>query len=246
MGQWYYAKGVERCGPVSEGELRDMLRRGALEPQAYVFGPGFTEWIPAVDIPGFVEQGASALPGEPVWLEEEEPAPVETAPTPPAHPQYAPPPQYGPPPAPVLATQWYAGFWKRAAALLLDWLFLIIPMLAAGFLLGIFFVLAGAEVTEEDARFFGNLLGILFWWLYNAGMESSRHQGSLGKMALGIMVTDMQGRPITFSRATGRHFAKILSALILLGGFIMAGFTERKQGLHDLLAGCLVVNRLPQ
>jgi uncharacterized RDD family membrane protein YckC len=60
-------------------------------------------------------------------------------------------------------------------------------------------------------------------------------------MALGIRVTDLDGGRISFGRATGRYFGKILSGLILGIGFLMAAFTERKQALHDLLAGTLVV-----
>lgn len=72
-------------------------------------------------------------------------------------------------------------------------------------------------------------------------MESSAKQATLGKMALGIVVTDLEGARIGFGRATGRYFAKILSGLILGIGFLMAAFTERKQGLHDIIAGTLVV-----
>jgi uncharacterized RDD family membrane protein YckC len=72
-------------------------------------------------------------------------------------------------------------------------------------------------------------------------MESSAKQATVGKMALGIIVTDLDGRRIGFGRATGRYFAKILSALTLGIGFLMAGFTERKQALHDMVASCLVI-----
>jgi uncharacterized RDD family membrane protein YckC len=71
-------------------------------------------------------------------------------------------------------------------------------------------------------------------------MESSSYQATLGKMVCGMKVTDLSGNRISFERATGRHFAKYLSGLILCIGYIMVGFTERKQGLHDLLAGTLV------
>ena len=82
---------------------------------------------------------------------------------------------------------------------------------------------------------------ILCGWLYFALMESSANQATLGKMAIGIKVTDMSGRRIGFGQATGRYFGKILSSMILLIGYIMAAFTEKKQALHDMLAGCLVV-----
>jgi uncharacterized RDD family membrane protein YckC len=59
-------------------------------------------------------------------------------------------------------------------------------------------------------------------------------------MALGLVVTDLDGQRISFGKASGRHFGKIISSLILCIGFIMAGFTERKQALHDIMAGTLV------
>jgi uncharacterized RDD family membrane protein YckC len=80
-------------------------------------------------------------------------------------------------------------------------------------------------------------------WLYFALMESSSHQATLGKMALGIRVTDLQGGRLTFGRATARFFGKIVSGLICYIGFIMAAFTERKQALHDMIAGTLVVRQ---
>ncbi|MFZ0796507.1 MAG: RDD family protein [Terriglobales bacterium] len=85
------------------------------------------------------------------------------------------------------------------------------------------------------------LILVLFGsWLYEAFMESSSYQATLGKMIFGMKVTDLNGNRISFERATGRHFAKWLSGLVLCVGYIMVGLTERKQGLHDLLAGTLV------
>jgi len=81
---------------------------------------------------------------------------------------------------------------------------------------------------------------IIAGWLYFSLMESSKFQGTIGKLALGIIVTDMEGNKISFGRATGRYFGKIVSAIILYVGFMMAGFTEKKQGLHDILASTLV------
>jgi uncharacterized RDD family membrane protein YckC len=78
-------------------------------------------------------------------------------------------------------------------------------------------------------------------WIYNAAMESSRKQGTFGKMALSIAVTDMSGRRVSFGKASSRHFSKFLSMFFLGIGFLMASFTERKQALHDMVAGCMVV-----
>jgi uncharacterized RDD family membrane protein YckC len=80
-------------------------------------------------------------------------------------------------------------------------------------------------------------------WLYYAIFESSSWQATLGKKALGLEVTDLAGNRISFGRATGRFFAKIISTLILFIGYIMAGFTEKKQALHDILAGTLVIRK---
>ena len=86
-----------------------------------------------------------------------------------------------------------------------------------------------------------NFISMIIAWLYYALLESSSKQATVGKMALALVVTDLQGRRITFGRATGRHFSKILSAIILMIGFIMAGVTARKQALHDMIAGTLVL-----
>jgi len=87
------------------------------------------------------------------------------------------------------------------------------------------------------------LMCLLFvgYWLYYTAMESSRHQATLGKKALGIIVTDMSGNRISFARANGRFFGKWISGMILNIGYLMAAFTEKKQALHDILASCLVV-----
>jgi len=140
----------------------------------------------------------------------------------------------------------YGGFWRRVAAYLID---AIILYIAQSVILMIFGVgvgiggLAGQDAANMAAAGMSlivALISLVGQWLYFALMESSALQATVGKLALGVVVTDMAGNRISFGRATGRYFAKILSALILLIGFIMVGFTERKQGLHDLIAGTLV------
>ena len=84
---------------------------------------------------------------------------------------------------------------------------------------------------------------ILISWLYFAGLESSEWQGTVGKRLLGMRVTGMDGQRISFFRATGRYLSKFLSSALLMIGFIMIAFTARKQGLHDMIAGTLVVHR---
>jgi len=135
----------------------------------------------------------------------------------------------------------YAGFWKRFAAFFIDMLILVVLGGLAGGILG--FLYGASTGTAEGAEFVGQIAGILAGWIYYAAFESSAKQATLGKMALSIKVTDMDGNRIGFGRATGRHFAKIISGIILLIGYLMVAFTQKKQGLHDMMAGCLVVNK---
>jgi|SRR5215831_3253437 len=137
----------------------------------------------------------------------------------------------------------YAGFWKRFAASFIDGIIMGIGGGIIGFVFGILMVAGGTTNDPEVLRGMGNVLGVILGWLYFAVMESSPTQGTLGKMALGIKVTDLGSNRISFGRATGRYFGKIISALILLIGFIMVAFTEKKQGLHDIMAGCLVIEK---
>jgi uncharacterized RDD family membrane protein YckC len=88
------------------------------------------------------------------------------------------------------------------------------------------------------------LVMIVVNWLYHALQESGPRHATVGKKLMGIVVTDMQGQPITFARATGRHFARIVAAMIPLAfGFILAAFTEKRQALHDMIASTLVMKK---
>ena len=164
----------------------------------------------------------------------------------------------------------YAGFWKRFLAYIIDEIIisavasiLIIPF-AILLGLGIF-----SSQLFEDYEYYSTVsffqhqsynditieeifLIIIFIFvftvvivviqlLYHAIMESSSKQGTVGKMILNLKVVDLVGNRISFGRATGRFFGKILSGLIFNIGYIMAAFTEKKQSLHDMLAGCLVI-----
>jgi len=139
----------------------------------------------------------------------------------------------------------YAGFWVRFVASFIDGIIVNIAGSILGFAAGLVIGLLGG--SEEGAQLLatgiGGLIGVLVGWLYAALMESSASQATLGKQAMGLVVTDVSGQPLSFAKASGRHFGKYLSALILMIGFIMAAFTEKKQALHDMLAGTLVVKK---
>ncbi len=142
-----------------------------------------------------------------------------------------------------MSTTEYGGFWNRFAAAFIDGVILSIGGILLGGLLGVFYGLAGG--TSEGASVLGFFLGIIWNWLYFAIMESSAKQATLGKMAIGLFVTDKNNNRLTFGRATARYFAKWLSSIILMIGYIMAAFTKKKQALHDMIAGTIVYQRRP-
>jgi uncharacterized RDD family membrane protein YckC len=154
----------------------------------------------------------------------------------------------------------YAGFWLRLLAFLIDGVVMslgvVLVLIPLIFLTGLGALLSRIHPDEEwnDAGVF--LIVAVFFlfatvalavtWLYHAWMESSEWQATAGKKALGLVVTDMAGQRVSFGRATGRHFAKIITNLVSFGiglGYLMAAFTAKKQALHDMIAGCLVLRR---
>ena len=138
----------------------------------------------------------------------------------------------------------YAGFWIRVLAYLIDTLLISIVFCPLGFGLGL--LGAAGEIDENDPAWVGinlllNVVSVVVGWLYFALTESSSWQATVGKRLLKLKVTDMDGQRISFGKATGRYFGQILSGMICGIGYIMVAFTEKKQGLHDLMAGTLVV-----
>ena len=125
----------------------------------------------------------------------------------------------------------YGGFWRRVAAALIDgaltW--------AAAYLL--------MAILRLDPKSAESAITLLFNWLYHTVLESSSTQATVGKMALGLMVTDLDGHRISFGRANGRYWGQIISALILGIGYLMVAFSQKKQGLHDRMAKTLVIRK---
>jgi uncharacterized RDD family membrane protein YckC len=140
----------------------------------------------------------------------------------------------------------YAGFWKRLVAAWIDGLILLIPAILLLTFSGA--VAASNSTLTSDEKggvlvFLYLILDNIMHLLYHAGMESSPAQATLGKRAVGILVTDLQGHRISFCRASGRHLSKFLSIFICYIGFLIAGSTKKKQALHDMITGTLVVSK---
>lgn len=174
-------------------------------------------------------------------------APAWTSPTVPIPAAFPPVPPYSPGQTGVR----YGGFWIRFVAFLIDAILVRAVVHPVAAIFGFGGLAAGSlglhglgHGAALPVLIFGSgvlaVLTIGASWLYEAFMLSSSYQATFGKMIFGMKVTDLYGKRVSFARATGRHFAKWLSGMILFIGYIMAGFTERKQGLHDMLAGTLV------
>ena len=124
----------------------------------------------------------------------------------------------------------FPSFFKRLAAFIIDMVICNVGILVLVLVVGL-----GSEQSI-------NLISILIVWLYFALQESSAAQATLGKKWLGMRVCDDENQKLSFLHATGRHAGKLLSSILLIG-FIMAAFTEKKQGLHDIMAKTFVVDR---
>lgn len=186
------------------------------------------------------------------------PAPIQPAPIQPAQtaaPAYSPQPAYAQPmvyaPAPSSP---YGGFWIRFLAYFIDRLILGIVATPLYFILIMPRLLPFIQDAESNGEPSPQMLAALVGasvtagclvligvWLYEALLTCSSWQGTIGKKVLRLKVTDEAGNRIGFGRSTGRFFAKIISTMIMYIGFIMVGFTDRKRGLHDMIAGTLVM-----
>ncbi|MCM2312646.1 MAG: RDD family protein [Steroidobacteraceae bacterium] len=133
----------------------------------------------------------------------------------------------------------YAGLWKRAAAVVIDTVLLYVVMFVIGGLLGVFMTFSNAPAPQ--AALVAAILGVLVGAVYEIAFHASPFQATVGKAALRIKVTDLQGMRLSVARSAGRYLAKFLNGWTLGVGLVMAGFTRRRQALHDKLAGTLVV-----
>jgi uncharacterized RDD family membrane protein YckC len=230
-------------GPFTRAQVAQKLALGEFTLNSLAHMEGLAQWTPLRDVLARVD----AVPPPAV------PAPLFVPPA--QTPAYSYAVTMAPPSHLV-----YAGFWLRVAAYFVDYIILHVPLTILASIAGGVYGFNFAQNHPADKLGFINANGtingsfvllelvtvsisILAGWLYFALQESSSAQATLGKRVLSLRVTDEQGRRIGFGRASGRFFAKIISGLTLLIGYMMAGFTDRKQALHDMIAGTLVVKQ---
>ena len=255
MIEWYFADGQERQGPLSADEMRQRFQRGEITLATLVWREGFAQWAPlseavdelqlqnlasaasnlgsGIDLRGdytAIDNGTAPLPGTGGGT-------------------------YSPYTAPAAATGYanaavvngqdvvYAGFWKRYAAYFIDYILLTVVTLPLSMIINLTGAGSGNESVQVALTLVVMLLSMVISIGYYAGFHASRGGATLGKMAVGIKVVRGNGERISFLRAFCRYLATIVSSLILMIGFIMAAFTERKQALHDMMCDTLVVDK---
>ena len=179
-------------------------------------------------------EGATSCPGCGAPLPAAAAPVAEAAPAPPAAVLAA-----AVPPAP---RSLYGGFWRRLAATFVDSLLFLFPDATARALMGLpsLFSLRPIEDTDQGRLLGLFAAGLAASWLYCALLESSRWQGTLGQQLLGLRVTTLSGRRVSFARATGRFVAQWLSWALCGVGYLFNLWTARRQTLHDLVSGCVL------
>lgn len=236
MEVWIGRNG-ERHGPYQEEQISEWLRSGQLSPDDLGWYDGLADWRPLS-----------------LLFPQDKPAP---APNP-----YAPPPLQQPQRAGSAVYFDYAGFWQRFGAWVIDLVILMIPSMLVTYSLGgveaykhlLEQIQSGTEMAialrdYAKATEAANLASLAITFLYYLFFEASRLQATPGKLALRLRVTDVQGQRITLGRSAGRNIVRLLGAvfgLIPIVCYLAIAWTQRKQGLHDLWAGTLVLNGTAQ
>jgi uncharacterized RDD family membrane protein YckC len=242
---WYYADAGRQIGPVSKTDLDSLFHSGAITQNTLVWTEGMADWQTYGDS-GAMDQssGASTTVPEPLAACSEcgQAFPAgevvrygNSAVCAGCKPLFLQKLREGTPPSAGLI---YAGFWIRAAALLID---LIILMVVNFMVATLLLVLAGeGPEAQLIAQVIAFLIQVAIGMAYEVGFLG-RFGATPGKMACGLKVLTAEGEPISYGRAFGRYFGKILSWLVLGIGYLMAAFDDQKRTLHDRICHTRVV-----
>ena len=260
-GEWYVGKKGEQSGPFTPQQLRQMASDGQLSPTDLLWKEGMKDWAPCSSFKGLFTESSPAPSSLP-----RRPAPRPTAPPPRTAAPISTAGQTGatyaadtqdmelsvelqPDSSQPAAALQYATFLPRVGALLLDGLFA--GLMACIPSVGIAFVIMSAAHDSPEREQAASVLSSccvqlvyqVIALVYYVTAETSAKQGTWGKQIVGIKVTDIHGKRITVGRAIARYFAKIITGLTFGIGLLMPLFTEKKQTLHDMIAGCLALKK---
>ncbi len=222
--QIHIARNGQKLGPYSLEEVNRQLAAGTLTTADLGWYEGAAGWMPLTSVPGV---GVGSVSGG-------ETGGGAFVPTPPV---------YATSSTNAFAQSTaYGGFWIRLLAYLIDGVILAIPGFIVGVVLGGVMRIGGTDNGSASAASgLGGLINLVLGFLYFTLLWSSAMQASLGQKVCGLKVITTAGGQLSYLNAVGRYFALLLSFMILFIGVIMVAFTERKQGLHDMLAGTYVI-----
>ncbi len=260
--EWFYVQDRQKVGPVSKEEIRSLFEQGTIAGEDLVWTQGMSEWKPASQVQARFAPPA-ARPAAPVAAPT--PVPEIGAGLEPAIDMGAPPPAMDSPAktrgyevgeglgiernyAPTTEHE-YAGFGQRVGAVIIDGIIVfvltsIVMLICFGAMLFVGSLMANTAVGNGLLTILSIGTYVLMTatpWLYFARQESGMKMATIGKRVMGIQVLDTDGYPVSFLRATGRYFSKMISAIPCYTGFLFPLFTEKKQALHDMVAATLVV-----
>lgn len=226
---WYVGRGGQRRGPVSWADLQGLAAGGKILPTDLVWREGMADWVAASTIAGLFAPAPSVPPVNPYA------APVSS--------------DFIVPGRQIGQSMEYADYMARVGAAILDGIFVGLMGCIPGFFIGFVFVtLAGGDRDAQAgaavlAQICSQIVGLAIGVTYSVVLETSTRQGTWGKQIVGIKVTDLEGRRITVGRALGRYFAHWITGLTCGIGMLMPLWTEKKQTLHDMIAGCLALKK---
>jgi len=217
--QIHIGRDGQRLGPYSLEEVRSQLAAGTLHDSDLAWYEGAANWMPLSTVPGLSAAPGAEGPGVPPAA----PTPFATAGSSTSI-------------TPAVSGN-YAGFWIRVAAYLIDLAVLIIPIMIIQSLFK-----GAADDPSTGHPYLAMLLTFVFETAYFAGLWSSTMQATVGQKVCGLrVINSADGSRLSIGRGVLRVLGLFVASLILGIGLLMVAFTERKQGLHDMIAGTYVV-----
>jgi uncharacterized RDD family membrane protein YckC len=258
--EWYVGSNGQQSGPFTLQQLRQMAASGQLSKTDLIWKDGLANWVPCSSAKGLFPAAADFSPAS-----SPRPAPRPTAPPP----RGSVPSEGGlvvsdvtgggdalltgqttPNPSTIGGTPFQlAEFLPRVGAALLDGLFVgLIGCIPNVIVFGILFAANANNPENADAvgalaNICSGIIGLVVGAIYYVTLDSSAKQGTWGKQIVGLKVADLEGRRLSVGRAIGRYFAHYLTYCTCSIGFLLPLFTKNRQTLHDLISGCIVINK---
>jgi uncharacterized RDD family membrane protein YckC len=258
---WHYLEGSEQRGPVTDADLDTLVRTGKVGQDTLVWHEGLAEWLPYGQIKGGPPLAAhlrvagpvSAPPGQVLCAECGKPFPPEevirhgdqyicAA----CKPLFLQKLKEG---VAVQAPLNYAGFWIRFCAYFIDSILMQIVLLPLSFAIR---AVVGAPISpfQQVPANHGVVLASLINSPLSLALMAAyytffvgKYGATPGKMATNLRVVNPDGSPVGYGKACGRYFCYIVSSLICLVGFMMAGWDPEKRALHDRICSTRVIRK---